>query len=250
MITVRIADVPVGIRCRYRENERFFTEYLDAGEPEFVLEPSAEDLKRIRESAVREAEREGRVPADLTDAYLENNAIHALLAEALAERNVLLMHGSALAMDGEAYIFTARSGTGKSTHAGLWRERFGSRVQMINDDKPLIRIEGGRAAVWGSPWNGKHRLGGNVCAPLKAVVHLTRDTENHIYPIAGREAFALVYRQAYISRSPETMRRIVALEEGLIRAAAFYRLGCNMDPEAAEVSWSGMNPGKPLPEKL
>ena len=78
-------------------------------------------------------------------------------------------------MDGEAYIFTAVSGTGKSTHAMLWREVFGERVRMINDDKPLIRITPeGKAVVYGTPWDGKHHLSKNSAFPLKAICWLTR----------------------------------------------------------------------------
>ena len=248
MIRAKIAGVPVEIRCRHEENESFFADYFTDESPKFIVEPEADDLERIRVSAEQMAVNEGREPEHYSESYLENNAVHALLAEKLVEYGVLLMHGSALAMDGEGYIFTAKSGTGKSTHARLWRERFGSRVEMINDDKPMLRIENGSVMVYGTPWNGKHRLGVNDRAPLKAVIHLTRDTKNHINPIAGREAFALIYRQAYVSRNPETTRRIVAMEEELIRSAAFYRLGCNMEIEAAETAWRGMNPGKPLPE--
>lgn len=102
-----------------------------------------------------------------------------MLAAALLYYNILLMHGSALCMDGEAYIFAAPSGTGKSTHARLWREVFGDRVWMINDDKPLVRVEEERAFVFGSPWCGKHKLGCNGSARLKAVVELTTDRNKH-----------------------------------------------------------------------
>ncbi len=82
--------------------------------------------------------------------------------------DTVLFHGSALAIDGDGYLFTAKSGTGKSTHTRLWRERFGDRVVMINDDKPLLHIDAGSVIAYGTPWNGKHRLGTNASVPLRA----------------------------------------------------------------------------------
>ena len=121
--------------------------------------------------------------------------LHALLAEKLVAYGALLMHGSALCMDGNAYIFTAKSGTGKSTHARLWREAFGDRVWMINDDKPMIRVDEMR--VYGTPWDGKHHLSRNASAPLKAIVKLERAEENRVAPLAKADAF-----QAAPSRQP------------------------------------------------
>lgn len=49
------------------------------------------------------------------------------------------LHASAVALDGAAYLFSADSGTGKSTHTGLWMDCFGQeRAQIINDDKPAV----------------------------------------------------------------------------------------------------------------
>ena len=104
-----------------------------------------------------------------TDAYLEEIAVHRKIAERMPSFSTILMHGSVLAVDGQGYMFTASSGTGKSTHARLWRELLGEKVTMINDDKPLIRISDGHAEIFGTPYNGKHRLGTNTSAPLKAM---------------------------------------------------------------------------------
>ena len=117
----------------------------------FTIEPTEDDLARIQRGLDRIAEAEGNPKEQRSDSFLENNAIHALIAEKLVEYDILLFHGSALCMDRQAYIFTAPSGTGKSTHARLWREAFGDRVWMINDDKPLIQVQDGKAMVYGSP---------------------------------------------------------------------------------------------------
>ena len=143
--TVALANVPIRISCRHEENKAFLRDYLTDKEPVFTIEPTEDDLARIQQGLDRIAEAERNPKEQRSDSFLENNAIHALIAEKLVEYDILLFHGSALCMDGQAYIFTAPSGTGKSTHARLWWEAFGDRVWMINDDKPLIRVQDGKA---------------------------------------------------------------------------------------------------------
>ena len=239
--TIELAGVPAEVRCRFEENREFLRDYFTEKEPLFTVEPAEEDLLQIQQDFDRTDEAEGRVKHRYQEHFLENNAIHALLAEKLVNYGVLLMHGSALCMDGQAYIFTAKSGTGKSTHTRLWREVFGERVWMINDDKPLLRIEGERVTVYGTPWDGKHHLSRNASAPLKAIICLTRDEKNHISPMRKADAFPTVMKQAYASRKPETMLKIIELERKLLNAGEFYTLGCNMEREAVAVAWEGMN---------
>ncbi len=238
--TVKIAGVPIGIRCSYARNERFFADYLSDETPRFTVEPGEEDLLRIKESFDRTAEAEGREKTAYSRAFLENNALHDLIADAMPAEGVLLMHGSALSLDGEGYIFTARSGTGKSTHARFWRETFGERCAMINDDKPMLRVSDEGVTVYGTPWNGKHHLGGNISAPLKAIISLSRSDANSIAPLPASEAFPVLLSQVYASRSAATMRRIIGLEQRIVNGVRFYKLGCNLDPEAALVAYSGI----------
>lgn len=244
VFVIEIAGVPIEIRCSYALNKSFFEDYLSDSEPVITIEPESGDLDRIRESFNSAADAEGRERRNYSRCFLENNAIHDLIADKLVSRNVLLMHGSALCMDGEAYIFTAPSGTGKSTHTRLWREVFGERAFMINDDKPMLRVAEDGITVYGTPWNGKHHLGCNCSAPLKAIVSLRRDSFNHIAPMEHTEAFQILLRQVYSARSADGMRKILDLDQQIIKLVSFYRLGCNMEKEAALTAYNGMNAGK------
>ena len=173
--------------------------------------------------------------------YLEFLAVQRKVTEALLDYDTILFHASALAVDGQGYLFTALSGTGKSTHASLWRKQFGDRVTMINDDKPFIRIGENEARVYGSPWDGKHHLSTNTSVPIKAIVILTRDTTNHIERITADEAFPILYQQTQRFPGMERQLKVLDLLKALTERVALYRLGCNMDPEAAIVSYEGMN---------
>ena len=224
---IELAGIPIEVRSQYHSD--FLREFVTNKPPLLKVEPGEEDLNRIRKTL------QGSYPPS----FVEKIALHALLASALLDHNILLMHGSALCMDGEAYIFAAPSGTGKSTHARLWRETFGDRVWMINDDKPLIRVEKEGAVVYGSPWRGKHKLGCNGSARLKAIVELTRDSRNHIEAL--KEPFPHLVQHVWRPDDRDKMKKVLELEKRLIGQAAFYRLGCNTEPEAALEAWQGMH---------
>lgn len=238
---VELAEVPIGVRCRHANTVTFLREYQTEREPAFTVEPDPADLEQAQAEADRQDEAEGREPHRRPEPQLESLALHRLLAERLPEYDVLLMHGSALCMDGAGYIFTAPSGTGKSTHAALWRQVFGQRVRMLNDDKPLLRIREDGVTVFGSPWAGKHRLSCNASAPLRAIARLERAAENRIEPMSRTEAFPVLLAQAYSSRDPAVMARILRLERRILESVRFYTLRCNMEPEAARIALAGMS---------
>lgn len=146
-----------------------------------------------------------------------------------------------IAVDGIGYLFTAKSGVGKSTHTRLWREQFGDRAVMINDDKPLLRITAEGVTAYGTPWNGKHHLSTNTAVPLKAVCVLGRGGINHIEPADKKDVYPLLCQQSYRASDPAGMLLTLKLIEQLCSAVPLYRLSCNMDPEAALVAYQGMN---------
>ncbi|MBO5714728.1 MAG: hypothetical protein J6R83_04865 [Clostridia bacterium] len=107
---------------------------------------------------------------DLSFAATESFLAYSKLNEYfISSGKGLIFHSTAIAVDGNAYLFTADSGVGKSTHASFWRELLGDRAVMINDDKPLLTMENGVVYANGTPWQGKHKLGNNLKVPVKAV---------------------------------------------------------------------------------
>ena len=238
--TVEIAGIPAEIRCRYPETKSDMEEFLSVKEPCFSVWPSEEDFEAFRKWT-EELVAKGYEEYDYSPLMQENILVHSQLSRELLTYDVLLVHGSAISMDGEVYLFTAPSGTGKSTHTRLWREAFGERTMMINDDKPMLKISPDGVEVYGTPWRGKHRLGCNAHGPLKAIIDLTRDTENHIERISASEAFPIIKKQAIAFHDVRLMTKILSLEKILMESIPFYRLGCNMEREAAVVAWEGIN---------
>lgn len=190
----------------------------------------------------RDIENERRDPAaeNASEAYLESLAACRKIADAILSYNGLLFHGSALSLSDRGILFTAPSGTGKSTHSQLWRERFPGEVMMINDDKPFLRVIDGCVYVCGSPWNGKHGLGCNQTVPLQAIVHLQRGLDNRIRPVSAKEFLPVLMQQSYRPKEAAQWMQTLQVLDTIGRNVRFFELACNMDPEAAEVCRRGV----------
>lgn len=143
MRVYRFAGLDIRIESVSDAVHQLCKEYRSDGIPCFAVRTDAEDIARER----------GAVP--WPEAYPETLAVYRKIAERLPEYGGFVFHGSAIAVDGQGYIFTAKSGTGKSTHARLWREMLGARAVMVNDDKPIIRVAEGAARVYGTHWDGR-----------------------------------------------------------------------------------------------
>lgn len=239
--TIKIADRVVAVTVLFASTRCFCKEYLCQAESDFSVKTAMEDISFEREKSVREEMLEGIQHRGFSDAYLETIALQRKIAEQLFEYDTLLFHGSVVAVDHEGYLFTAKSGTGKSTHTRLWREVLGDRAVMVNDDKPFLHITEGNIMVYGSPWNGKHRLGENICVPLKAVCILERGEENEIKEIPARDAVHMLVQQSHRPVNVQMMPKYMELLDTLAGNVSFYRLKCNMSSEAARISYEAMS---------
>jgi len=108
-----------------------------------------------------------------------------------------MLHSSAVEVDGRAYLFSAPSGTGKSTHTTQWLKLFGDRARIINDDKPAIRIIGGTVYAYGTPWSGKSDLNVNAAVPVQGICVLERSEKNFIKPLDEGTAVFSILNQTY-----------------------------------------------------
>ena len=220
----KIADTVFSLNTVYKYTHVQLANYLSEETPEIGIKTTAADIDAGREMFGEEG----------SDGYIEFLAVLEKLSDYLLCKDTLLFHGSALSVDGYCCIFAAPSGTGKSTHSRLWRELFGERVVMVNDDKPFIRI-GKPCTVFGSPWDGKERLSTNTSFPLRAICFLERSENNSIEELDPQEAVALLLAQAYRQGSAD---KVLFLVTRLADSVPMYRLRCNMSKDAARLSWS------------
>lgn len=145
--------------------------------------------------------------------------------------NNIFMHGSSLVCKGKGIVFTAKSGTGKSTHSRLWQKY--SDAVVINDDKNIISIENGELFLNPCPWSGKHMLDNNIKAPLKAIVFLYQSRNNIVKRLSPFQTMKLILPQLESPSALNLDRWNLMLDE-LLKVDAYY-LGCNMEKEAFDV---------------
>ena len=235
----RLANRNIEVCSLYPDIHSLCLDYRADGPADFLVETGMADIARERELSARVDALTGKAHR-YSDGYLETLAVYRKIAERMPDYDTVLCHGSCVAVDGAGYLFAAPSGTGKSTHARLWRELLGDRAVMVNDDKPLIQITDVGATAFGTPWNGKHRLSCNIAVPLKAVCVLERAERNAICPITASEAYSVLLRQIYLPADSAAMRKTIMMIDRLIGVVRLWRLGCNMEPEAAKIAYEAM----------
>ncbi len=153
----------------------------------------------------------------------------------LTELGGAVIHGSALAYNNQGIIFSANCGTGKSTHTGLWQERFGSKVTIVNDDKPAIRFYEGIPYMFGTPWCGKSYLNTNVQVQLKSIVFLKQAEVNRIERLNLRDSiFSLMSQIARPYYDENLGLKTMKVIEKLVHTVPVYRLHCTISQEAVD----------------
>lgn len=237
----RLAGHIVKIESVYSQVHTLCADYRAEGTAEYTITTTEADIAFERAKSARENIQEGAPVQKYESSYLETLAVYRKLAQVLVQEDVLLMHGAVVAVDGQAYLFTAKSGTGKTTHTRLWMQQFGARAVMINGDKPLLHVTNTGVTVYGTLWDGKEHLSTNTFCPLKALCILTRSETNHIERILKKEALPMLCQQVYRPEDPATLAKMLALVDRLGSSVPLYKLGCNMEPEAALVAYYGMN---------
>ena len=238
---MKIAGHTAHITSLFESTPQYFRSYLTEDTPEFSILVTRENIDFEQQDLLEEAHRDGFKPRVFTDPFLERAAVQRAFAEYLFDHDILLFHGSAVAVDEEGFLFTAHSGTGKSTHTRLWKQVFGDRAMIVNDDKPFLELRQGAVWLHGSPWSGKHGLDANVCVPLKGLCVLERGKENSIHPASGEEALPMLQKQAYRPLATEKESQFLTLTKRLSRLVPLWELSCTKDPEAAQIAYMNMH---------
>ena len=152
-----------------------------------------------------------------------------MVSEELIEHNAFLIHGAAIALEDESYIFIAPSGIGKTTHILKWLDHCPNAF-VINGDKPFVLVDEEddcTIKACGSPWGGKEHLYSNAIVPLKAIIIMERGEENIIQKIPMVEAFPILLQQIYRPVDTDKMKKTLKLLQKLDGKVAFWRFQCN-----------------------
>ena len=165
-------------------------------------------------------------------------ATGALFARYLLRYDGFQLHASAVILNDRAYLFSAPSGTGKSTHTEKWVRLFGARY--LNDDKPALRYKDGCWMAYGTPWSGKHDLSRAENAPLGAIAFVCRGEENKIQQLTPQDAIPYYISQLPRGISGQLMEKQLSLLDRLLQDIPVYLLTCRNDDEAAYTAKAAM----------
>ncbi|MDD3766643.1 MAG: hypothetical protein PHF89_05570 [Eubacteriales bacterium] len=160
-------------------------------------------------------------------------AIGEIFAYSLFKREGIALHSSAIAYNNEAILFSAPSGTGKSTHTALWKKYYNAVI--FNDDFPAIRFIDARAYAYGTPWSGKSKINCNMRVPIKAIVFIERAQKPTIRPISRVEAIGRIMSEVRKPVFPEMMEECLNIIGRLVENVAFYVLSCDISKDAVDL---------------
>lgn len=180
---------------------------------------------------------------ECTQQQAEFVCLHRSLVEQLLPYDRFMLHGAAIQVDGRAYLFSAKSGVGKTTHIRLWRECFGDRVRMVNGDKPILWKKDGAWVACGTPWCGKEGWTSTDCVPAAGLCFLERSETNWIHPANSDEIVARIFHQIHRPEESRKSLLMMNLLDDFLSAVPCWVMGCNMEQEAALTAFQAMTGG-------
>lgn len=230
MSVYRIADLNIKIENKYNHLDVLCKDYLaeDQSNYDFVMCPNEADYEKDKLS----------VP-NATDGYLEALSIYRGIAGKLLDFDGFVLHASVIEKDGKAFAFSAKSGTGKTTHSRMWLKAFPD-ARIINGDKPLVRYYDGSFYAYGTPWCGKENYNINAKGKLSAICFIERAERNSIMPISKSEAVKRLCSQLLIPKTADNINKLFDLVEKLVESVPSYIVRCNISEEAAIVAYNGL----------
>ncbi len=187
------------------------------------------DCTKVR-GYLKDIENLGGAPVDIRAFNMIGDAFKYIAIK----HDGFVFHSSTIKYKDKGILFSAHSGTGKSTHTRLWLEYYPEEASMINDDSPLIKLVDGKPFVFGTPWSGKTDINDNVSAALSTIVFLRRAPISSITPLEFNEAFKLFIEQAFILPFAPSFMSFIATADKVLRQIKMTILNCNISKDAVD----------------
>ena len=224
---IKIANIVLQVNAFNESTKKYCEDFLSDEEAKYTITLTKQDLEN--ELHIQE---DGKVYVSE-----EISALYRKIADLFVEQNIIVMHGSAFKVGSYAFIVTARSGVGKSTHVTLLKEYLGNELEYINDDKPLLEVKDNELMLYSSPWNGKERRGNDIHAPLKSIIFLDRGITNTYRHIDNKEEiYFKLLSQVYLPKDKSKREKALKIVDILLKKLSFYEINVNTDISSASMT--------------
>lgn len=127
--------------------------------------------------------------------YMIQPLIRYLFINILALDDGIMIHGAVVKIDGRAYIFSGRSGSGKTTISGLFKA---AGLKVMTDENVVIRRRDGQVYAYGTPWPGGGRMAAPDSAPVGAICFISHGTENTLRKTDVKQAAKNILHQSIV----------------------------------------------------
>lgn len=226
--TVKLAGLPVGISCEHTYTFDQCRNYLSDEKPVIFARADDGDISCSMEKS--------GISRDAAESF----AVYKSVADQLSRFDRLVFHGAAITYEERGYLFSAPSGTGKTTHIKLWKKCFADKVDTINGDKPIISAERDGIYIHGTPWAGKEGWNQNSSAPLNGICFIRQSAENRIKRLSPDKCLGMILPQVYIPKESGAAGETLELLDRILKNVPVYMLDCDISEEAVKCSFEAM----------
>ena len=224
--TVNFAKLNIEINCAYDYTYKFCRDYLSEGIADFSVSPTKEEIDEEIEVSEFNPSR----------GYAESICVYRKIADNLPLFDRMVFHGAVISYDNNGYIFTAPSGTGKTTHISLWK-KFVEGVEIVNGDKPILWVDGKKVTAFATPYAGKEGFQNHSSIEIKGICIIHRGKENKIRRVQTSEFLTEMLTQMYIPPEAETTEKTLDMLDTIVRTIPVYILECDISEEAVKTSF-------------
>lgn len=228
-LNILLSELKISIQHEYDYMQSFCKDYISSFDTPDIA---------VKSNKIAILKEKASVPAAPIESC-ESLCIYRSIGERLPLFNRFVFHGAAIEYGGNAYLFTAPSGTGKTTHINLWKKHLGDKVKIINGDKPIIHV-GDISTVYGTPWAGKEGYQRNTSAPIAAICIIKQGKINKISRLEKGDAVNHLMRQVYLPQDTAALSNTLSLLGKVIENVPVYVLECDISKQAFETSFNEM----------
>ncbi|MBR1762152.1 MAG: hypothetical protein IJ731_02145 [Eubacterium sp.] len=230
---VEFSNLNIKVSSIYDYTYNFCKEYLSDKSPDFEVATTEEKISKEIEVSDFNPPR----------GYAESICIYREIAEKIPEFNRCVFHGAVVEYDGSGYIFTAPSGTGKTTHIMLWKKYLGEKCCVVNGDKPILNIEKNGVTAFATPYAGKEGMQNHSSAPVKGICLIKRGKENRIERVSAGKYLTEIIPQVYMPKSPAAAIKTLEMLDDLLKIVPLYVLYCDISEKAFKTSFEALTKG-------